>query len=83
MPRIPKNISGKEFAKLLVKYRYKILRETGSHLRLTSDFMGYSHNITIPDHSNLKVGTLNNILKDIAEYLNIPKEKLIEALFKK
>ena len=83
MPKIPRDISGRELARLLGKYRYRIVRETGSHLRLTSDFMGYSHHITIPDHCPLKVGTLNNILKDIAEYLKIPKEQLIEELFGK
>ncbi len=83
MPKIPRDISGRELTKLLNKYRYRVVRETASHLRLTSDFMGYSHHITIPDHCALKVGTLNNILKDIAEYLKIPKEQLIEELFGK
>ncbi|MDI9607143.1 MAG: type II toxin-antitoxin system HicA family toxin [Atribacterota bacterium] len=83
MPKIPRDISGRELTKLLNKYRYRVVRETASHLRLTSDFMGYSHHITIPDHCPLKVGTLNNILKDIAEYLKIPKEQLIEELFGK
>ena len=83
MPKIPRDISGRELTKLLNKYRYKVVRETASRLRLTSDFMGYPHHITIPDHCPLKVGTLNNILKDIAEYLKIPKEQLIEELFGK
>jgi predicted RNA binding protein YcfA (HicA-like mRNA interferase family) len=83
MPKIPRDISDKELTRLLSRYRYEILRETSSHLRLISNFMGYAHNITIPDHHFLKVGTLNNILKDIAEYLKIPKEQLIEELFKK
>lgn len=83
MPKIPRDISGKELAKLLCKYGYKVVRTTGSHLRLTSNFMGYEHNITIPDHSSLKLGTLNNVLKDIAEYLKISKEQLIEDLFKR
>jgi hypothetical protein len=42
--------------------------------------MGYEHRITIPDHSYLKIGTLNN---NIAEYLKIPKERLINELFSK
>jgi len=43
--------------------------------------MGHEHLITIPAHSPIKVGTLNNILKDIAAYLKMTKENLIENLF--
>ncbi|MCX7796175.1 MAG: type II toxin-antitoxin system HicA family toxin [bacterium] len=83
MPKIPRDISGRELARVLSKYGYTISRETGSHLRLTSNFMGHTHNITIPDHHTIKIGTLNNILKDIAEYLRISKEQLIDKLFGK
>lgn len=83
MPKIPRDISGKELARALSKYGYTSTRETGSHLRLTSEFMGYKHNITIPDHYTIKIGTLNNILKDVAEYLKISKEQLIDELFRK
>ena len=37
--------------------------------------------ITIPKHKPLKVGTLNNILSDIAEYLESDKQILISELF--
>jgi hypothetical protein len=45
--------------------------------------MGHEHSITIPAHSPINVGTLNNILKDIAAYLKITKEDLVENLFYK
>jgi predicted RNA binding protein YcfA (HicA-like mRNA interferase family) len=81
MSKVPRNISGIELAKLLVKYGYEIQREKGSHLRLNSNYMGYSHKITIPDHEFLKIGTLNNILNNIADYLKVTKEQLIKELF--
>ena len=40
------------------------------------------HKITIPDHHPIKIGTLNNILNDIAEYVKISKQELIQELFK-
>jgi len=43
MPKIPRDISGKELARALSKYGYTSTRETGSHLRLTSEFMRYKH----------------------------------------
>ena len=82
MSKVPRNISGIELAKLLVKYGYDIQREKGSHLRLNSNYMGYSHKITIPDHKFLKIGTLNNILlnnledfEDFLKYISLFLEK--------
>jgi predicted RNA binding protein YcfA (HicA-like mRNA interferase family) len=80
--KIPRDISGQELARVLRKYGYKITRQTGSHIRLTSLFKG-EHHITIPRHQSLKVGTLNNILNDISIYLKIKKEELIKELFYK
>jgi predicted RNA binding protein YcfA (HicA-like mRNA interferase family) len=82
MPKIPRDISGREFAKLLGKYKYTFVRESGSHIRLVSTYQSTEHKITIPDHQQIKIGTLNNILNDIAEYLKITKQKLIDELFK-
>ena len=82
MPKIPRDISGRELAKLLNRYKYKIVRESGSHIRLVSTYQQTEHKITIPDHQSTKIGTLNNILNDIAEYLKISKQELINELFK-
>jgi predicted RNA binding protein YcfA (HicA-like mRNA interferase family) len=80
MPRMPRNVSHKKLLTLLGKYGYTITRQTGSHIRLKSDLMGYEHSITIPAHSPIKIGTLNKILTDVAAYLKIQKEKLVENL---
>jgi len=80
--KIPRDISGEELASQLKKYEYQITRQTGSHLRLTTVIKGEQH-ITIPRHKFLKVGTLNSILNDIANYLEINKQELIEELFGK
>jgi len=81
MPKIPRNITGRELIKLLSRYDYRISRERGSHIRISSNFMGSDHNLTIPDHRPIKIGTLNNILKDISDYLKISKQALVEKLF--
>ena len=80
MSRIPRDASHKELCALLSKYGYSITRKTGSHIRLKSDLMGYEHSITIPAHNPVKIGTMNKILTDVAGYLKIQKEKLIEKL---
>ena len=83
MSKIPRDISGRELAKLLKKYGYEINRETGSHIRLVSKFRYEEHKITVPDHHPIKIGTLNNILNDLADCLKIDKKELIKELFKK
>ena len=83
MPKIPRDISGEELTKLLKKYGYEVNRKTGSHIRLASKFKDEEHNITVPDHHPIKIGTLNNILSDLANYLKIDKKELTNKLFEK
>ncbi len=78
--KIPRDVSGAKLSKLLKRYGFEITRQTGSHMRLTSTINGEFH-ITIPKHKSLKIGTLNNILSDIADYLDINKKELILELF--
>jgi predicted RNA binding protein YcfA (HicA-like mRNA interferase family) len=80
--RLPRDVGGDELASLLSRYGYSITRQTGSHLRLTSSLRGMEHHVTIPHHKPLKVGTLSGILKDVAAYLDMDKQELIEELFK-
>jgi hypothetical protein len=46
-----------------------------------SYFKGSEHQVTIPAHSPLKVGTLSGILLEIAAYPEISKEVLARAPF--
>ena len=78
--KIPRNISGVKLSKLLTRYGFEITRQTGSHMRLTTRIRREFH-ITVPKHKSLKIGTLNNILSDIANYLEIDKEQLLAELF--
>jgi len=78
--KIPREIKGITLAKKLGIYGYKITRQTGSHIRLTTQKNGDNH-ITIPAHKALKVGILNSILKNIAEHLEMSKKELLKDLF--
>jgi predicted RNA binding protein YcfA (HicA-like mRNA interferase family) len=78
MPKIPRDISAKELLGILERYGYKKTRQTGAHIRITNFSMGKAHHITIPDHDPIKIGTLNNILNDVAEYLKINKYAIIK-----
>jgi len=80
--RLPRDVSGIELAKKLEVYGYHVTRQTGSHLRLTT-FVKGEHHITIPQHKDLRVGTLNVILNDVADHFDISREELITNLFEK
>jgi predicted RNA binding protein YcfA (HicA-like mRNA interferase family) len=79
MKKIPRNLSGKELIKVLKKLDYKPTRQIGSHIRLTTENKG-THHITIPNHSPIKVGTLSNILKDIAFHFETTKEDILNQI---
>ena len=50
-------------------------------MRLESDYMGYSHRISVPHHAPMRTATLNRILNDVAEYLEVEREELTRDLF--
>ena len=79
--KIPRDVSSTDLIKKLKKFNYEVTRQAGSHIRLTRISDSTSHHITIPNHNPIKIGTLNNILKDISESLLITKESLIKELF--
>ncbi len=81
MPKLPRNISSVKLAKLLKKYGYTLERQTGSHIRLVSKYVNEEHKVTIPAHAPLKIGTLNNILREISNYIGATKEEIAKNLF--
>ena len=80
--KLPRDLSGAELAQKLAALGYRISRQTGSHVRLTTTQHG-EHHITIPNHPSLRIGTLSGILTDVAIHFEIPKDELVSRLFGK
>jgi len=78
--RVPRDLSGSELADLLKKYGYRVTRQTGSHLRLTTDQSG-EHHVTIPRHDPLRLGTLAAIVSEVATHLGLSREEILGELF--
>ena len=78
--RLPRDVSGDDLAKALAELGYRVTRQTGSHLRLTTAEHG-EHHITIPRHESLRVGTLAAVLGDVASHVGLTREALVERLF--
>lgn len=69
-----------DLAKALGRVGYRVVRQSGSHLRLTRDG-STQHHITIPAHDPLKISTLAGILSDVTGHLQLDRDQLIERLF--
>jgi len=72
-----KKISGKECLKILCnKFRFKIIRQKGSHIILKKIAPTGKVGAVIPMHNELKIGTLKGILKQA----KISEEEFAEFL---
>lgn len=78
--KLPRDLSGTELVAALSKVGYAITRQKGSHVRLTTNQNG-EHHITVPLHGSIKLGTLTDILKDVANHLGLTRDQLLQELF--
>ncbi|MGK7949440.1 MAG: type II toxin-antitoxin system HicA family toxin [Xenococcaceae cyanobacterium] len=78
--KLPRDISGKDLIKALSRLDYEVTRQTGSHIRLTTQRNG-KHSVTVPAHDPIKIGTLNAILRGIGEHHKLNRDELIKVLF--
>lgn len=78
--KLPRDVSGAQLVKSLAKLSYRVTRQTGSHIRLTCD-QPSQHHLTIPNHADLRIGTLAAILSEVAAHHGLSRGALIEKLF--
>jgi predicted RNA binding protein YcfA (HicA-like mRNA interferase family) len=77
--KTPRDLSGVELAKALRKLGYVVTRQSGSHLRVTTQAGGEHHEV-IPNHSPIKVGTLKSILRNVSAHHRMTVAELLELL---
>ncbi len=77
--RLPRDISGLERAKALGVVGYRVTRQTGSHIRMTTELPS-QHHVTVPAHDPIRLGTLAAILADVAVHQQISREELLKRL---
>ncbi len=78
--KLPRDLSGRKLAAALGKLGYQLTRQTGSHIRMTRSGAA-EHHVTIPDHDSIKVGTLNAIVREVAEKNQMSRDELLRKLF--
>ena len=75
--KLPRDLSGAELIKLLCKHHaYRRVNQEGSHVILETDSPRH-HRLAVPDHKTLRVGTLNSILRSVAEVKGLGKEDVL------
>jgi predicted RNA binding protein YcfA (HicA-like mRNA interferase family) len=77
--KTPRDLSGAELAKALRKLGYVVTRQTGSHLRITTQ-QGGEHHEVIPNHSPIKIGTLKGIFRNVAAHHGTSVPELLDSL---
>lgn len=78
--KLPRDLSGDDLVKALCSFGYQVTRQTGSHMRLTTQQNG-EHHLTVPRHNPLRIGTLAAILADVANHLHLTRDELLQRLF--
>ncbi len=79
MPEVRREIASRSFRRGIGKAASPVWLRGNQAVR--KPFRGAEHQVTIPAHSPLKVGTLSGILLEIATYLEISKDVLARELF--
>jgi predicted RNA binding protein YcfA (HicA-like mRNA interferase family) len=77
--KLPRDMDAQELIKALARLGYRVVRQSGSHIRLQADHPK-PHALTIPNHSPLKLGTLMAILNDVAQHHDLSRDDLIARL---
>ena len=80
--KLPRDLSGAEVARRLGRhYGYRVTRSRGSHMTVTLTAGGDQHQVTVPRHRDVRIGTLDAIIADVAAFLGLSKQAVRDALF--
>jgi predicted RNA binding protein YcfA (HicA-like mRNA interferase family) len=78
--KLPRNISGEDLAAGLCKqWNYCRVHQAGSHIILETDHPLHQR-IAVPAHKELRIGTLNSILRAVAEAKQTTRQAILESL---
>lgn len=77
--KTPRDLSGAQLARALRVLGYVVTRQSGSHIRVTTQTGGEHHEV-VPNHSPVKIGALKSNLRNVAVHHKLSVQKLIELL---
>ncbi len=78
--KLPRDLAGRTLVQVLCRdWGYRIVHQGGSHIILQTETPAHQR-LPVPDHSALRIGTLNAILRLVAEHKGVSREALLERL---
>ena len=78
--KLPRDLDGRSLVKVLCRdWGYRVVHQEGSHIILQTEDPAHQR-IPVPDHSPLRIGTLNSILRLIAAHKGVKREDLLRRL---
>ena len=78
--KLPRDVSGRDVVKALCRdWGYRQVHQVGSHIILQTD-APVSHRLSVPDHTPLRIGTFNAILRAVAHAKQVPKDDVLRSL---
>jgi predicted RNA binding protein YcfA (HicA-like mRNA interferase family) len=78
--KIPRDLSGHELAAALCRHwGYETVNQVGSHIVLETREPD-PHRVAVPAHRALRVGTLNGILRSVANHKGVDRQAILDTL---
>ena len=78
--KIPRDLSGHALVVALCRqWGYEKVNQVGSHIVLQTQ-EPTQHRVAVPDHKALRVGTLNGILRSIADHKGVDRRAILDSL---
>ena len=78
--KVPRDVDASELITLLKRHGYTVIRQTGSHIRLSVVIDNKEHAITVPNHKPIKIGVLQNIVKDVCNVNELAVSEFYQQL---
>jgi predicted RNA binding protein YcfA (HicA-like mRNA interferase family) len=77
--KLPRDLSGADLIRPLSGVDWRVTRQTGSYVRLTTDIPSQRHS-TVPAQDPLKDGTLAGILGNVAAHRKTSHDELLQKI---
>jgi len=78
--KLPRDLSGESLVRTLCRHwGYRQVHQVGSH-RVLETHEPSRQRVVVPDHKALRIGTLNAILRAVAQHKNVTREAIVTSL---
>jgi predicted RNA binding protein YcfA (HicA-like mRNA interferase family) len=78
--KLPRDLSGRDLISALCRrWGYVEVNQVGSHVILQAAEPS-PHRIAVPAHKAVRIGTLNGILKDVANHKGVDRQAILDSL---